>query len=534
MNKIKCLKSKIKKLSKYLLADIIEYKNETLKSYNPLYLVAYRTNENIFQDIEQMSFYKTKEYLFNDFYIKYYEKYCSNQLYKDIIIDAANIIKFLWKDGSGNPLPPEEHYTVSLQEIERELNEFFKIVFYSVFFYSYKYNNFIDKLSYDEVINNIEFYNEESYIKQLHPLYLKYNIENLSEEDIKQKDKIFYNNAIKYIIDNLFYLEEKNVIPIQKHNYYLRGIKLNRFEYNVNTKIKIRNIKLYEMERCNLKWGGANETCIIEHKYKLTNLDTIFLKPLLMPIAIKLVFKNCAMLTKTNNYLSCVADGMEDKVVYNTEYDGGIPIILETGFFTNFNYVVNLCQHYIENIENEDYLFIKIAIDFYTQAVDKLHPSHQITYCCLALEALYNTSSEKIIKQITERCSEMLVPIMNVLPKTIVKNLKKAYDIRCSYVHAQNPKCSIDDDLSSIIFDYTRYSILIFIILIKSSNFYKKYLKRAPNLTFKKYVNEYYLNNINLMQDIKQEFAKSLKNCTWINELNIKKDFYRYRKYMLD
>ena len=36
------------------------------------------------------------------------------------------------------------------------------------------------------------------------------------------------------------------------------------------------------------------------------------------------------------------------------------------------------------------------------------------------------------------------------------------------------------------------------------------------------------------MQDIKQEFAKSLKNCTWINELNIKKDFYRYRKCMLD
>ena len=85
MNNVKNLKNKIKKLSRYLLNDILEYRKEILKSYNPFYLVAYKNLENIFQDIKQINFYKTKQQFYNDFYIKYFNKFYSNALIKPII-----------------------------------------------------------------------------------------------------------------------------------------------------------------------------------------------------------------------------------------------------------------------------------------------------------------------------------------------------------------------------------------------------------------------------------------------------------------
>ena len=329
-------------------------------------------------------------------------------------------------------------------------------------------------------------------------------------------------------------MKKKLLIQSKLINIFLRGIKLNKFKYKIDHNITIRKLLLNEKERNNTKFSHAEENCIFEYRFKIKDLGNVYCKSQLLPIVINLALKNCAIITKTYSFLNRYADGISEIENHNRQYDGGIPTCLSDVLIKNLPNVIKLVQYYIDNIENKEILFLKIAIDFYTQAINKTHPTHQITYCCLALEALFNTNTEKITKQLRDRCSYLLSLILGLNKKQISKNINKAYESRCSYVHGQDPTCNKDDNLASNIFDYTRFSILIFLNLISDKMFSKKFKTKAPNLNFKNYINEYYLNNINLMYNLKNELQIYLNKSAWINNFKIEKAYCRLRDLELN
>lgn len=64
--------------------------------------------------------------------------------------------------------------------------------------------------------------------------------------------------------------------------------------------------------------------------------------------------------------------------------------------------------------------------------------------------------------------------------------------------------------------------------------FLKKFKTRTPNLNFKNYINEYYLNNINLMYNLKNELQTYINKSAWINNLKIEKSYCRLRDLELN
>lgn len=531
--KIKEIKRNLKYLANDLAKDILYYKKSILKKNDILQFALYKNMDNLFQDIEQCIFKETKIYFYKEFYRKYYDKYINNPLVPPIILEGANIIKYLWMDGDNNPIPADKVYIASLQEMKNLLNEFFQLIFNTIFYYSYKYNILVENYTMSEELFKFDYCNEDEYKDRLKQIQRNFNFE-FTKQEILNKELLFYKKAINKIIENLFYFEEKTINTIQTHQYFLRGIKLNKFKYKIDHNITIRKLLLNEKERNNTKFSHAEENCIFEYRFKIKDLGNVYCKPQLLPIVINLALKNCAIITKTYSFLNRYADGISEIENHNRQYDGGIPTCLSDVLIKNLPNVIKLVQYYIDNIENKEILFLKIAIDFYTQAINKTHPTHQITYCCLALEALFNTNTEKITKQLRDRCSYLLSLILGLNKKQISKNINKAYESRCSYVHGQDPTCNKDDNLASNIFDYTRFSILIFLNLISDKMFSKKFKTKAPNLNFKNYINEYYLNNINLMYNLKNELQIYLNKSAWINNFKIEKAYCRLRDLELN
>lgn len=531
--KIKEIKRKLKHLAKDLAKDILDYKKLVLEKNDIFQFALYKNMNNLFQDTEQCIFKETKLHFYKEFYRKYYDKYINNPLVPQVILEGADIMQYLWKDGDNNPIPVEKAYVPSLQEMKNLLKEFFQLIFNTIFYHSYKYNILIENYTMSEELFKFDYCNEEEYKDILKKIQRNFNFK-LTKQKVLNKELLFYKRAINKIIENLFYFEEKTVNRTQIYQYFLIGIKLNKFKYKIDHNITIRRILLNEKERNNTMFSYADENCILEYRFKIKNLDNVYCKPQLLPIVINLALKNCAIITKTYSFLNKYADGISEIEEYNRQYDGGIPVCLSDALIKKFPKVIKLVQYYLDNIENSEILFLKIAIDFYIQAINKTHPTHQITYCCLALEALFNTNSEKITRQLRDRCSELLSLTLGLNKKQISKNINKAYETRCSYVHGQNPTCNKDDNLASNIFDYTRFSILIFLNLISNKMFLKKFKTRTPNLNFKNYINEYYMNNINLMYNLKNELQTYINKSAWINNLKIEKSYCRLRDLELN
>lgn len=531
--KIKEIKRKIKHVSKDLAKDILDYKKLVLKKNDIFQFALYKNMNNLFQNTEQCIFKETKLHFYKEFYRKYYDKYINNPLVQQIILDGTDIMQYLWTEGDNTPIPPQKAYVLSLQEMRNLLNNFFQLIFNTIFYYSYKYNILVENYTMSEELFKFDYCNEEEYKDRLKKIQRNFNFK-LTKQEVLNKELLFYKRAINKIIENLFYFEEKTVNTIQTHQYFLRGIKLNKFKYKIDNNITIRKLLLNEKERNSTMFSYADENCILEYRFKIKDLDKVYGKPQLLPIAINLALKNCALITKVYSFLNASADGISEIENNNVQYDGGIPVCLNEVLIENFPKVIKLVQYYIGNIENKEILFLKIAIDFYIQAINKIHPTHQITYCCLALEALFNTNSEKISRQLRDRCSDLLSLALGLNKKQIAKNINKAYETRCSYVHGQDPACNKDDNLASNIFDYTRFSILIFLNLISNKMFLKKFKTRIPNLNFKNYINEYYLNNINLMHNLKNELQTYLNKSAWINNLKIEKSYCRLRDLELN
>lgn len=53
-------------------------------------------------------------------------------------------------------------------------------------------------------------------------------------------------------------------------------------------------------------------------------------------------------------------------------------------------------------------------------------------------------------------------------------------------------------------------------------------------MNFKLLINNYYLNNFELMPNLKEEFFNHLSHCSWINNLAIECDYCRYRELMIN
>lgn len=522
------INKQLNKLAKMLCADILEYKENILSTHHIFDIAIYKNLSNLFQDNDQQINYEYIKHYYSDFYNKYFDKYKSSTIIKTITPQIVEITRYQWKHGDNTPINPEECLEISKNELDRELNEFFKIMFNTIFHYSYIYNYIIDNFNNVSELQKIAFKTYEEYKNYLIFLSCKYNVKSN-----RYKEKIFYKKAIKKIIYQIFlvYTFEGDLYNIQKHLFYLSGVKLNKFQYKLSTDIILRTTKLNEIPLSSCYWDKDynKDICVIEQKYKYKDYGEVISNNHIIPIFLNLAFKHCVRIKRICNYLEIGEEGESQKQELYKKYDGNIPCFVQDEFILELPKIIKLCSYYIDNVE-KDYNnldFISIALDFYSQALEKVHPTHKITYACLTLEALFNTNSEKIIQQLTRRAAVLLNITLSKNQKHIKKIIQQSYKIRCAYVHGQNPLCSYNEDLVEEIFDIARFSIVVFLQLYKNIYFKNKTLK--SNINIKTLINDYYINNFDIMPNLKKEFILHIPDFSWINNLKIKNRYCNYR-----
>lgn len=524
----------LNKLSKILCNEILKYKERILKEYSIFDIAVYKNLSNLFQDNNQHVNYEFVKHFYDDFYNQYFNIFKSHSIIKEISPKIIDIMKYQWKHGDNTPMKPEESIEISKSELNREFREFFEVMFNAIFHHSYVFNFIVEHYNNIEKLQNLSFKNKKDYKIYLEKLCQRFNIDT-----VECHEEIFYKKASKKIISKVFVFNTahfENLSSRQNHIFYISGIKLNNFQSKLLPGVIIRNPQINEIRITENCWdsGYDKENCIIEHSYTYNYYWEIIHKHQLIPLILKLAFKNCARIKKVNNYLEFGLEGEEISKISDKKYNGNIPVSVSNEFINQLPKLIKLCSHYIDNGESDfDNLgFINIALDFYSQALDKIHPTHKIAYACLALEALYNSNSDRVLNQITERCSILLSPILNQSQNKIKKVIRKAYEIRCAYVHAQDPLCCYDEDLVENIFDLVRYSIMVFLQIYKSK-FFKNKIANSK-LKFKLLINNYYLNSFELMPNLKNEFYSHISDYSWINKLAIKCDYCNYKNMIID
>lgn len=536
MDDKKILKKKILKLVQLLYKEILKYKSEVLKERSVLNIAVYKNIENLFQDNNQHSNYEKIKMFYQDFYSKHFENFMALDLTQDILTLSVGIMKHLWKNGKGEYLPPDECENISVQESKRLIKECFEQLFNAVFHHSYVFNRIVEDFDNLVVLHNIKFRNENEYfsmLEQLGSVYLS--------DDAETKEKLFYKKAIKKIVENIFYhIAEEKVRKIeQTHLFYIKGINIKKLRYQISSGIELRCVKLNEIKVGNVEnfiYDYDRENCVIVQKYNFRSFADALYDYYLVPNLLKLAFKHCARISYANNYLNCDADGLSTKEVFENDYDGSLINTVDDLFIESLPNLIKLCDVYIKNVETDTHSlgFLKIALDFYSQAISKVHPTHQITYACLALEALYNTNSDSILKQLKNRASILLSTILGIPKKTVIKIIQKAYEVRCSYVHAQDPLSCVDEVLVEKIMDIVRYSIILFLKLYANKFVKNKLKQNYTKFNLKSLINSYYLDNLEIMQNLETELKRCLKDSLWINNLTINNSYCNYRRLKID
>lgn len=522
----------LNKLSKILCNEILKYKERILKEYSIFDIAVYKNLSNLFQDNNQHVNYEYIKHFYKDFYNYYFDTFQSHPINEEILPKIVDIMKYQWR-ADDNPIPPDECIEISKGVLDREFREFFELMFNAVFHYSYIFNYIIENHNNVEELQNLSFKNKED-----HKIYLETLSQRFDIDAVEYNEAIFYKKASKKILSKVFIFNtvySEKFLSKQKHIFYISGVKLNSFQLKLLPEVIIRNPKINEIRITENYWdsGYDKENCIIEHSYMYNYYGEVIHKHQLIPLVLKLAFKNCARIKRINNYLEFGDEGEEISEISNKKYSGNIPITISNEFINQLPKLIKLCSYYVDNAENDfnNLCFINVALDFYSQALDKIHPTHKIAYACLALEALYNSNSSRVLNQIAERCSTLLSPILNQSQNKIKKVIRKAYEIRCVYVHAQDPLYCCDEDLVENVFDLVRYSIIVFLQIYKSKFFKNKIA--ASKLKFKLLMNNYYLNNFDLMPNLKNEFYSHIPDYSWINKLAIECNYCNYKNMMI-
>lgn len=324
-------------------------------------------------------------------------------------------MKYQWKHGDDTPMELEESIEASKIVLEKEFNDFFKIMFDTIFHHSYIFNYIVENYDNIKELQSLNFKNNVEYRVFLESLCKKCKIDS-----IEQKEKSFYKKASRKILSQVFILNNndiENSYSTQKHIFYISGIKLKKFQYKLAPDITMRNPKVNEIRISASHWDADydKENCVIEYSYKYKDFGEVIHNQHIIPLALKLAFKNCARIKKINNYLETGDDGESIQQLQKENYYGNIPVSVPDELISELPKLIKLCTYYTKNAEKDfdNIGFLSVALDFYSQALDKIHPTHKIAYACLALEAMYNTTSDKVIHQITERCSFLLNPILH-------------------------------------------------------------------------------------------------------------------------
>lgn len=531
------IENKLYELSKILCNEILKYKERILKEYSIFDIAVYKNLSNLFQDNDQHINYELIEHFYKDFYNYYFGTFKSHPIIEEIFPKIVDIMKYQWKHGNDTPMEPDECIEISKGELDREFREFFELMFNTIFHYSSVFNYIVENYNNIKELQSLKFRDKEEYNHYLLTLSSVYNLKPNLQDEMR-----FYKKASRKILAKVFIFNNASLEDLytnQKHIFYISGIKLKQFQYKLTSGIIMRNPQINEIKIDGKSWAADDydkESCVVEHLYKYKDFDKVIHNPHIIPLTIKLAFKNCAQIKRINNYFDYGEWGISSRYTETRDYYGNIPVIVPDKLILELPKLINLCTDYTNNAEKDfdNLRFLSIALDFYSQALNKIHPTHKIAYACLVLEALYNTTSEKVIHQIMERCSTLLSLILNQAQSKIKKVIRKTYEIRCAYVHAQNPLCSYDENLVEQILDIARYSIIIFLQLYHIKYFKNKIIKLKSNLNFKLLINNYYFNNFELMPNLKNEFFSHLPNSSWINNLAIECDYCRYRKMMIN
>jgi hypothetical protein len=119
---------------------------------------------------------------------------------------------------------------------------------------------------------------------------------------------------------------------------------------------------------------------------------------------------------------------------------------------------------------DSDNNYIGIAYHRYKEAL-----SDRLTESCIAsaiscLEALYLEGKDELKHRLCQRVTVVVKQKTKVSGLDIYEKMKTAYDIRSSYVHGVVSKKTSKYELSKIILDFARKSLLIFLQLQKTKN----------------------------------------------------------------
>lgn len=419
------------------------------------------------------------------------------------------------------------------------ISTYVRLLIRNLLHHNHHHNLFQDYLGYkDSQIGDNKTYDK------FREEYEKIPSETRGEESVAFIHKII-ETFIAVFINDL-----NDISPVYINKIFISGIKLEQNEYKISDTIVLRKIKSSDETPSKknpfTRFLFANRpTCILEFESESADISSPY-GLLGNKNNLKQILLNSLKLFTLNGF----------KVIQEMVY----PISIDKQFFSenkthsdnlkrnpflffepntelkeedarNFAKSIELIK-YINEANNPDNEFISVALDFFLEALSKNTLSGTLTYSIHSLEALYNTSNKNVTENLRRKCSLLLSIFREInckkydkfSKKAIYKNLGKGYDVRSEYVHGENPSKFSDLGLTEKIKEYTYYSLLIFMQLMKISDIEEiRNDFKQEYRTKKRILNDFIIQNAL----INNKYADKLKEI--LNKCDLYEPYYNYK-----
>lgn len=492
----------------------------------------YLIEQNIFRPIGYVYSDGEFEHKFINYYLDIEKELYVEQSYMDLFAFVQEKYKQkVEKNQFSTYLETPEYFFA-----QRILSDFVKLLSRNIIHYSSWHNLSLEKpQEYEELLKKFQEAKENDNIVEFFALP-ELKILELQEQN-------FYNATKKAFIEKLFNKIETiglNDNVIKNYKFFFTGIELENDFFEISDNIIIRKIKSIDkaqntynnsLSLGNMLSNALNQgrsTIILETKQTLQNIYHKNSYKELILESFQLFFKNLYKLEYeiiyTNDFESNYGNSCKKHEVGFLKQN---PYIISNTQLSSYKKILNLMKPLYDEY-NKEFEFVKIAKDFYIEALNKKTPTSQITYACLCLEALFNTSEEKISNQLKTRTSCLLKLLNLESKKSIKNNILDFYAIRSDYVHARNPASAGHDYvIAQKALDYARFSLLMFLILINNPDITilrDSIIKKDiidNHYPLKTFINEYMLYNAIISNDGQALLEKRIGDLSWISDLNI-------------
>jgi len=174
------------------------------------------------------------------------------------------------------------------------------------------------------------------------------------------------------------------------------------------------------------------------------------------------------------------------------------------------SYIGKLHDKYIDVVSEND--FMGIALDYFYEAQKKfVYNNEGFISTMISMEALFNESPTDIKYKLAHRAAFLLglCDIEPIEPIEAFEKLKDFYDSRSKLVHGGERTIRFDPD-RYLISDYSRRSIIIFLILLKNEERRKRGQKKQKGEILKEI--DYAMLDEEKRKSLKREIIKGIKD----------------------